>query len=57
MIITPEQAERMKVVAEKMLAKKVKADEVKAEYKSKAKTKALTQAERLDRIEKILGIE
>ena len=57
MIITPEQAERMKVVADKMLAKKVKADEVKAEYKDKEKKKALTTSERIDRIEKILGIE
>ena len=57
MIITPEQAERMKVVAEKMLAKKLKADEIKAEYKDKAKKKALTTSERLDRIERILGIE
>jgi len=42
---------------------KIKADEnaskseaVKAEYKAKEKVKALTQSERLERIEKILGL-
>lgn len=43
---------------------KIKADSnaaeieaIKLEYKDKAKIKALTQTERLDRIEKILGLQ
>jgi hypothetical protein len=34
-----------------------KLDALKSEYKSKEKSKALTQAERLDRMEKILRIQ
>jgi len=33
-----------------------KTEAVKAEYKAKEKVKALTQSERLDRIEKLLGL-
>lgn len=36
--------------------KKAKADAVKTEYKDKKKVKALTDKERIDRLEKLLGI-
>ena len=48
--------EKMLKIAEKLAEKTAKENAVKAEYKEKAKVKALTTSERLDRIEKILGI-
>ena len=47
---------RIQKLVEKAAAKKTDEDAIKAEYKAKEKIKPLTQAERLDRIEKILGI-
>lgn len=37
--------------------RKAKQEAVKTEYKGKAKIKALTTAERLDRLEKLMGID
>ena len=44
----------LKITSEENIAK---VEVIKAEFKTKEKLKALTQAERLDRIEKILGIQ
>ena len=44
-------------IVDKIKADKTAKDTVIAEFKAKEKTKALTQAERLDRIERILGIK
>ena len=52
-----EHEEKMLKLAEALKAKKVKEDAIKAEYKDKSKKKALSTAERLERIERLLGIE
>ena len=52
-----EHEEKMLKLAEVLKAKKVKEDVIKSEYKDKAKKKGLTTIERLDRIERILGID
>ena len=44
-------------IVEKLAEKKAKEDVVKVEYKDKEKVKALTTTERLDRIERMLGIK
>ena len=44
-------------VVAKLAEKKAKEDAVVVEYKGKEKVKALTTAERLDRIERMLGIK
>ena len=44
-------------ITDKMKSDKLAKETVAAEYKAKEKTKALTQSERLDRIEKILEIK
>ena len=49
--------EKMLKLAEALKAKKVKEDAIKSEYKDKAKKKGLTTIERLERIERILGID
>lgn len=41
----------------KLIERKAEQDKVKAEYKAKEKVKALTTAERLERIEKLLGLD
>lgn len=48
--------QKILAIVEKQSADKLKVDAIKSEYKKKAKSKALTTSERLDRIEKILGI-
>lgn len=40
----------------KLIERKAAQEAVKAEYKAKEKVKALTTAERLDRIERLLGL-
>jgi Tfp pilus assembly protein PilO len=47
---------RLKAVIDKLAEKKATEEAIKADYKTKAKVKALNTAERLDLIEKILGI-
>ena len=49
--------EKMLKLTEKLADKKAKEDAIKAEFAEKKKAKALTQAERLDRIERLLGLE
>ncbi len=44
----------LKLQAEK---KAVDAEAIKAEFKDKSKAKALTQGERIERIERLLGID
>lgn len=41
----------------KLIERKAAQDKIKAEFKAKEKTKALTTAERLERIEKLLGLD
>ena len=48
--------ERIMKLLEKIAVKKSTETAAKAEYVEKAKLKALTQGERIDRTEKILGI-
>lgn len=44
-------------LTKKLQEQKIKQDEVKKKYKAKDKVKKLTLAERIERIEEILGIE
>lgn len=44
-------------LTKKLQEQKIKQDEVKAKFKAKDKVKKLTLAERIERIEEILGIE
>ena len=46
-----------KAIADKRKADTEKMEAIKAKWATKAKVKALTQAERLDRIEELLGLK
>lgn len=49
--------EALKTVATKLTENKIKQDKVKQKYRDKEKVKALTDKERLDRIEEMLGLK
>lgn len=49
--------EKLQKIVEHLAAKKTVEDKVKVEYKGKEKVKALTTAERLDRLERLAGLK
>lgn len=54
--LTPEERALLDAVKSKLADRKAAKEAVKKKYKDKEKSKALTTAERLSRIEEILGL-